>query len=238
MLALYEFVKLTHLLAGAIGLLLVPVPLLVKKGGVVHRRVGKLFVIAMNVAGASGLAMAASWLVAPAVFRSSTDVVSARASGLFLGTIALITLSAIHQLTAATRRKRLPLPQPAWIDRALPIATALAGLVTATTGLALGGALLIAFGALAVFAAIGDLRFSLRPLPTRMAWWYQHMRSAMVAVIATLTAFLVFGGRRWLAGLVPPGWGWLLWIAPAVVLVPLTELWVARWAARFGERRR
>jgi hypothetical protein len=71
-----------------------------------------------------------------------------------------------------------------------------------------------------------------------MAWWYQHMRSAMVAVIAALTAFLVFGGQRLLAGLVPRGWGWVLWIAPAVVIVPLTELWVARWAARFGERRR
>jgi hypothetical protein len=236
----YDIVRVLHLLGGAAGLLLVPVPILTKKGGALHKRAGKLFVIAMTIASWSGLAMALSWLFAPTEFRpagSEGDVASVRASGLFLGTIALITLSGIHQLLRAPARKRESMPAPTLADRALPLATAIAGVATAATGLVFAKGLLIAFGVLAIFAGISDLRFSLRKLPSRMAWWYQHMSGAMVTVIATLTAFLVFGGRRFFADLVPDGLGWILWIAPALVIVPATELWIRRYKRRFGEHR-
>jgi hypothetical protein len=236
----YEIVRVLHLVGGAVGLLLVPVPLLTKKGGKLHKQVGKWFVLAMTIASWSGLAMALSWLVAPMEFRpagSDADAAGVRASGLFLGTIALITLSGIHQLVRAPARKRESVPAPTFTDRALPLATSIAGVATAATGLVFAKGLLVAFGSLAVFAGIGDLRFSLRKLPSRMAWWYQHMSGAMVTVIAALTAFLVFGGRRLLAQIVPDGYGWILWIAPAIVIVPATELWIRRYKRRFGEAR-
>ena len=236
----YDIVRVLHLVGGAVGLLLVPVPLLVKKGGTLHKRVGKAFVVAMTIASWSGLAMAVSWLVAPLAFRpvgADADPTGIRASGLFLATIALITLSALHQLVRAPARKRESTPAPTRTDRALPLVTAIAGVATLATGLAFGRGLLIAFGALAIFAGISDLRFAVRKLPSRMAWWYQHMSGAMVTVIATLTAFLVFGGRRIVAEIVPDGVGWVLWIAPALVIVPATELWISRYKRRFGERR-
>jgi hypothetical protein len=236
----YDIVRALHLVGGAAGLLLVPVPLLTKKGGALHKRAGKLFVLAMTTASWSGLAMALSWIVLPHEFRpagSDADPTSVRASGLFLGTIAFITLSGIHQLLRAPARKRETTPAPTFTDRALPLVTAIAGVATAATGLVFGRGLLVAFGLLAIFAGISDLRFSLRKLPSRMAWWYQHMSGAMVTVIATLTAFLVFGGRRFFADLVPDGFGWVLWIAPALVIVPTTELWSARYKRRFGEHR-
>lgn len=236
----YDIVRIVHLLAGAVGLLLVPVPLLTKKGGKLHKQVGKLFVGAMTLASETGLAMATAWLVAPAYFHpegAGADPTSARAGGLFLATIAFITLSGIHQLVRAPARKGETTPAPTFRDLALPLATAVAGVATAATGLALAKGLLIGFGALAIFAGISDLRFSTRKLPSRMAWWYQHMGGAMVTVIATLTAFVVFGGRRLFADLVPDGFGWVLWIAPALVIVPATELWIARYKRRFGEHR-
>jgi hypothetical protein len=239
--ALYSIAQFLHLVGGAVGLVLVPVPLLVKKGGPLHKRVGKVFVVAMTIAGWTGLAMALSWLIAPQEFRparmaeAAPDVV--RASGLFLGTIALITLSAIRQRMRAPTRKRETVVAPSRIDRALPLVTTIAGVATASTGILHGRGLLIGFGALAVFVGTTDLRFVLRPLESRMAWWYQHMRGAMVAVISALTAFLVFGGRRWLADLVPENWRWILWFAPALVIVPATQLWIASYKRRFAERR-
>jgi hypothetical protein len=235
----YEIVRVLHLVGGAVGLMLVPIPLLTKKGGTLHKRVGKVFVVAMTIASWSGLAMALTWLVAPLVFRpagSDADPVAVRASGLFLGTIALITLGGIQQLLRAPTRKRDSAPAPSLFDRALPLVTAISGVATAATGLVFGRGLLIAFGALAVFGGISHLRFVLRPLRSRMSWWYQHMTGAMVTVIAALTAFLVFGGRRWLAELVPEDVRWVFWIAPALVIVPATELWIRRYQRRFGER--
>jgi hypothetical protein len=234
----YDLVRFVHLVGGAVGLLLVPVPLLVKKGGALHKRVGKIFVVAMALASWNGLAMAFSWLVAPDRFGpTGVDAATARAFGLFLGTIALITLSAIHQLVRAPQRKREQTPAPTRFDRGLPLATAIAGVATFATGLVFARGLLVAFGVLAVIGGVSDLRFALRPLPSRMGWWYQHMRAAMTAVISALTAFLVFGGRRWLSELVPTDLTWIFWIAPALVIVPATEMWVARFARRFGERR-
>jgi hypothetical protein len=186
--------------------------------------------------------MAATWLVAPNEFRPArmvdAPVEAVRGSGLFLGTIAFILLSALRQMTRAPLRKREKVLAPSIVDRALPLVTAIAGIATAATGLLYGRGLLIAFGTLALFAGTTDLRFVMRPLPTRMAWWYQHMNGAMVAVISALTAFLVFGGRRLLADLVPEQWRWVFWIAPAVVIVPATRLWIASYRKRFGERRK
>lgn len=230
----YALVRWLHVAGGAVGLLLVPVPLAVTKGSRIHRAVGKVFVIAMAIAGASGLLMAASWLVAPTAFRTGTPA-SVRASGLFLGTIALITLSAVQQMVRSTRRKRGHAPWWSPIELVLPVATVVAGIATIAIGLLAGRGLLLAFGGLAVFAGTVDLRFTLRPLRTRMAWWYQHMQASMVAVIAALTAFLVFGGRRWLSAVVPEAWGWVLWIAPALVIVPILRRWIASYRRRFRE---
>lgn len=239
--AVYSLAQILHLVGGAVGLLLVPVPLVVKKGGPIHKRVGKVFVLAMTIAGWTGLFMATTWLVAPLEFRpgrmETAPVEAVRGSGLFLGTIALILLSALRQMTRAPLRKREKTVAPTLVDRALPLATAIAGIATAATGLLHGRGLLVAFGVLAIFAGTTDLRFVVRPLPTRMAWWYQHMTGAMVAVISALTAFLVFGGRRWLADLVPEEWRWIFWIAPALVIVPATQVWIASYKRRFGEKR-
>jgi len=236
----YEIVRWLHLLGGAVGLLLVPGPLLTKKGGALHKRIGKLFVLAMTTAGASGLVMALLWLAFPRTFQpagSDGEVAAIRASGMFLATIGLLTLCAIRQLVRAPVRKREPRAAPSMLDLALPIASAGFGAVTIVSALASGRGLFLVFGGIALFSAIEDLRFVTRPLPSRMGWWYQHMRGAMVAVIAALTAFLVFGGRRWLADLVPVDARWVFWIAPTLVIVPATEIWVARYKRRFGERK-
>jgi hypothetical protein len=234
---LYALVRSLHILAGMAGLALAIAPLVTRKGARLHRQTGRWFVHAMTIAGITGLAMSVAWLVAPARFHpaGATDPVAARIAGLFLGTIALVTLAALQQMLSALTRKRQPAPSPSALDIALPIAMAAAGLVSLTTGVLAHRGLLVAFGALAVANGISDLRFVLRPLPTRMAWWYQHMRGAMGALIAAVTAFLVLGARRMVGDFLPPSLAWLPWIAPAAIAVPLFSLWIARFRQRFGE---
>lgn len=233
MLAVYEVARVLHLAGGAIGLVSMFVPLCSRKGSRLHRRAGKIFAVAMIVAGLTGVGMSGSWLVFPEAFVG--DDRQERINGLFLGTIGLLMLGAVQQMLRSTARKGRIEPRPTRLDVGLPVACGGFGVVTATVGVLVGGPLLIVFGALAAWTALGDLRFVLRPLPSPKAWWYQHMQGAMIAMISAITAFVVFGGRQWLGGLLPDGLRWTLWIAPSVVIVPLFTVWTARWRQRFGE---
>ena len=59
-------------------------------------------------------------------------------------------------------------------------------------------------------------------------------------IIAATTAFLVLGGRRWMGDAIAPEWRWVLWIAPALVVVPTFQLWIHAYRVRFegGSRRK
>lgn len=234
---MYEAVRVLHILGGAVGLVAMFVPLLTKKGSPLHRRVGKVFALAMIVAGVGGIAMSVTQLASPGLFVDAPRHGLARTNGLFLGTIGLLMLGAVQQMLRALDRKKQAAPRPSRLDIALPVASVVAGVITAAVGVGVGAPLLVGFGLLTLANAIGNLRFVLRPLSSPKAWWYQHMQGAMVAMISAITAFVVFGGRQWLGGLLPAQLGWTLWVAPAVVLVPLFSVWTARWRRRFGEHR-
>lgn len=231
---LYDAIRVLHIAAGAVGLVSMFVPLLSKKGSRLHRRVGKVFAAAMIISGVAGTVMSATQLVIPTAFTNrSADLV--RINGLFLGTIGLLMLCAVQQMLRSLDRKKQPQPRPSRLDLGLPIASVCFGAITTIVGVWFAAPLLIGFGLLAALTAVGDLRFVTRPLRTPKAWWYQHMQGAMVAIISAVTAFVVFGGRHMLAELVPAPMRWVFWVAPALVLVPLFQVWTTRWRRRFGE---
>ncbi len=132
-------------------------------------------------------------------------------------------------------RKRSPAPAPTRLDLALPAIMVVFGASTVVVGAIYGAMLPVIFGVIATSTGIGDLRFVTRPLSTPKAWWYQHMRGAMVAIISGVTAFAVLGGNRLLRQVMPAELVWVPWIAPSVVLVPLFTVWIGRWKRRFGE---
>lgn len=63
----YDFsvLKAAHIIAGAIALLVLFIPMLTKKGGNVHRKVGWVFVAAMAVGALTAVAMTIITLVEP-----------------------------------------------------------------------------------------------------------------------------------------------------------------------------
>lgn len=235
MLSVYAAVRALHILGGALGLVSMFVPLLSRKGSPLHRRVGTVFAWSMIVAGISGVLMSATWLLVPTAFTDEAGVVALRVRGLFLGTIGLLMLGAVQQMLRSLTRKRSPAPRASRLDVALPATSLVVGAITAIAGLRFGAPLPIVFGVLTAVTSVGNLRFVLRPLRTPKAWWYQHMTGAMVAMISAITAFAVFGGARLMAGMIPSDLRWVPWIAPAVIIVPLFQIWIAKWRRRFGE---
>ena len=112
---------------------------------------------------------------------------------------------------------------PSWIDHMAAILMAAAGAVMGGWGgLVLvnghgGGIVPVAFGAIGLLLSVGELRRVGRPVdqPTRLVI---HMSRMMGATISVLTAFLVVNVRF------EPGW--IVWLAPTVVLTPLI-FWMA-----------
>jgi hypothetical protein len=113
----------------------------------------------------------------------------------------------------------------AWPDRAAALLMMLAGSAMIALGVFVvtrgnaGGIVLLAFGAIGGSLAWTDLRRIGRPCdrPTRIA---NHLIRMMGATIAVITAFLVVNVRF------DPGW--IVWLAPTVVLTPLIIVWSRR----------
>jgi uncharacterized membrane protein len=214
---------LAHIIGGAVGLGSMAVPLVAKKGGGLHVRAGWVFVAGMGLAGVSGAGMAARFFL-----RDRPG------AGVFFGLLSLLLLESLWGALAAVKRKRRPEPSRRPLDLVVPALLGLAGLGGLGYAVAAGRPLVGFFGGLSLLSAGGDLLFALRPLPSPMAWWYRHMASIMVACISAVTAFLVLNVSR-LVGPLPREVGWLPWVLPTVITVPLFMRWIRRYRVRFRD---
>ena len=235
----YDLLRLTHVLGGFLGLLAFALPLIATKGGKIHRRAGWIFTGGMTLASVTGLVITVLWLAAPLAFKPHSDgelaahLARVKTGAFFLGAISLLTLEALWQGLRALSRKRAPDRTPNAVDIGLPVALLAAGLWVGMHGLSTRQWLLVAFAAIEIGTALGDLRFVMRPLSSKMAWWYQHMNGMMVAVIGAITAFLVVGVRTMLV--VPDAYAFVPWLLPSAIIVPSFMLWIRHYKVRFGE---
>lgn len=227
--------RIVHLVAASASLLVLGVPLVAKKGGALHRRVGWIWVAIMTVAIVTGLAIAAAALAWPAVMRPGVDPGRVRTFNLFLLLVGAMSASAVWQGVRATGRKRSPVGSRHPVDVGLPALAIALGLVVVALGIARASVLFCAFGLGSIALTSGHLRFAWRPLPSKMAWWYGHMNGMLGAVIVTITAFAIAGMRRFVT--VPESLGWMPWIVPGVVLGPALAMWQRYYRERFGEGR-
>lgn len=197
-----------HVLAGAVALLSMWVPIFSKKGGKLHRRAGWVYVWTMAVVSVSAL-VASGVRVALAPDR--------REGSLFLMMVAILAgvatwwgVSVLRQKNRSTSSKRVL----DWAAAAALLLSGLAGIVYWTLGAML---LFGIFGALNV--AIGA-RFvhTLRTTPTnRWWWWFEHFFGMIVACIGTVTAFLVVNYGSAPAALRAAIPSIAVWVAPGIV---------------------
>src|SRR5215472_9664633 len=114
----YSLLRFTHIAAGTLGLLTLTVPLVAKKGGTVHTRVGWVFTGAMASSALTGLLIAALWIAVPLTVKPPAPSLSAeqgaarahffRSFGAFLGFVGILTLSSLAQGIGALGRKTRP----------------------------------------------------------------------------------------------------------------------------------
>lgn len=222
---LYRINLMLHVLCGVVGLLVMLVPLLARKGARTHRHFGWAFVIAMSLVSVTGIDMALSWVLAPAHFRPGLPVQRVMIDAMFLTLIGALTANALGQAIFALRQKCRPKAVPVWHVNVLFALLAFSALISLALGVADGDPLSLVFGAGALALLARDLRFTFLRFASPHAYLYQHINAVGTACISVLTAFLVLGARRVLSADILGTHAWWLWVTPTLVFAPLFQLW-------------
>ena len=208
---LFHYALLLHIMCGTIALIVAPLAMITIKGGLWHRRWGKIYFWAMV-----GISISAT-------------VMCFIRSGLFLFLVAIFSFYlALTGYTVLKRKK--PEDRPGWLDWFAAIAMLIAGVALVATG-ALDSSLgneryvRIVFGLLGLRLSLLDIRRFIKPSQDKRAWMFSHMTRFLATYIATVTAFSVVNFQ-----FLPYLWRWL-W--PTVIGIAGIFIWRAYYERKF-----
>jgi uncharacterized membrane protein len=189
--AMRDHLLRSHIVAGAIALASMIVPLVARKGGRVHRRAGWVFVVAMT-----GVSVTAFALAIWRFTMADAQHPNAHANGLFLFYVATLTAAGVSSGVRALRFKTRRAPhRNAW-DLGIAAANVAMAVATLVYGLIEHRTLLVAFSFVGLITGGGQLRYWLRTPTTSRHWWFAHMGGMLGSCIAALTALVVVNASR------------------------------------------
>lgn len=201
---LHSILIYIHIAAGIASLCFGFIPLVSKKGGRNHKKIGLLFYYSMFVV-----------------------AITALLTSLYDGFTLLTHLGvfAIHLNYFGIRSLREKSMKSSPIDWGVNIL----GLTNAVLMITSGSVILIIFGIVSLSNVVSIIKLNImvlrnKPIP-RLAWLTQHIGLMVGAYIATVTAFLVNNVRA-----MEPVW--LLWLLPTAVFVPLSIYWVNKYVKK------
>ena len=222
--ALSHYGLIFHVAAGIIGFFVAPAAMITVKGGLWHRRWGKVYFWAMTAAATS------------AILLSTFGV----RQNLFLTFIGVFSFYLSYSGYRILYQKRPAQGQgPKWFDWIVAIATAVTGIGLITAGIlkptpmwAQISVVAIVLGAGCFLNAGQDIYRFLNPPSDKNFWWYGHMTGMLASYIAAVTAFLVNNARH--MGFGGPIWVW--WLLPTIVGVPAIATWTRYYRAKFNRK--
>lgn len=231
--SIFNALILIHIVVGSVGLASFWVPVFARKRRGLHTQAGRVFAYAMMATATSAAVAATLTLIDPLGTHPETSSRyedSLRAfNGLMLLYLSVITFSAAF---SGLRAVRLKARYGGHRER-VEIAVNLLGFVLAAgvmvIGLQRGSALMIGLSLIGLLGTPGNLKMILSPAVSPREWKYQHMSSMLGAGIAAHTAFFVFGAGRFVDSALSSSP--LVWLAPTILGVPATMIWV-RWQRR------
>jgi len=249
--------RLSHVIAGLIGICVFWIPVFAAKGGRLHVCFGRLFTWCACYAGATGLLLSCWAIVHPPSFFGDPGLQSTRDADLpyqvenarFLysitGFVALMVLAGtwFGVRLARTRGDHTRLRSP-------PLLAMLGTLGLWSLGLIGYGAhslvashagahllapaaagrywISIVLGIVGVYGVLGDLRYILRPPATRWAWRYRHMECMLGAGIGFHAAASFFIAKELLHVRLGGAAQLAPMLLPVAVGVPVMWVWIAR----------
>ncbi len=228
-----------HVAFGFAGLAAFWIPIVTRKGGISHRRFGRIYVYcAYVVLGSAAVSVTYRLLK----FFAEGNVVADNPTGvsflMFLGYLSVVTFITVRHGDAVLKFKQTPQSMNTPLNRTL------AGVaIAASCGLVLftlvvnppTRIVLFALSPIGFLIGIGILKYVSGAAQSPRAWMYEHLGSMIGGGIAFHTAFAVFGSAR-LFDLGLSGWVAVLpWALPAAIGIPASVLWTRHYQKKFGE---
>lgn len=190
-----------HIATGALSAVTFWVPVLGEKGGALHRKAGKVFVVCMLLTGSFASAMSILTLIDPMgthphlVGQFDAEFVRAIFGWLMLHLgILTVNLTWYGWLCAQHRRNRDAIRE--WKNVALQPILLIAALNCALQGWLSGEYLMIGLSIVGVATAGTNAWFLYKPNPGPRDWLKEHLKALVGAGISVYTAFMAFGSVR------------------------------------------
>jgi uncharacterized membrane protein len=210
---LFSIARFLHIASGFLALCIFLVPIVTKKGGRLHNRVGWIYVIAMGMVSLTAFIMA--------VYRLTWDAgpdPDAIPFSWFLVFVAVLSSATAWYGVRVLRYKRRQQRHRGVMDLFFPSLLLAAGIGISIYGWVIAFPLLQYFPLLGLFLGGSQLVYWLTTPRTKSHWVVEHIVGMLSCCISTVTAFTVFGAPRLLG---VEAVSLFVWFTPTVLLVPL-----------------
>lgn len=215
---LFHTLVALHIVTGATGAIAFWVPVIGRKGGVDHRRWGRVFTRSLLVTGTVAIAMSLLTLHDPIGThphlegRFEPEFIRGIFGWMMLHN-GILTLNLVWYGWLCVTNRRSHAENLEWRNLGLQAALTLAAIACAWDGYSIGQPLMMGL-AVVGFATVGtNLFFLYKPRRAPQDWQKEHLKALVGAGISVYTAFLAFGSVR----IVPE-----LALNPLMWAVPLT----------------
>lgn len=207
--AITKVLLATHVFIGMTSIILIWIPIFLKKGSKYHILIGKTYVFLMWVVVLSaGLLSIKNILIGEFVMAA------------FLGFLAIITANPLWYGIAILKNKKGLSDSYRKKHMAFNGLIAVTGVLLFAYGIFLegqnAGILMIIFGILGMSSG-KDVLDSYRGKNENKSWIEEHISGMLVSGIAAYTAFAVFGGRNFFSEYLNGYWSILPWVMPTIV---------------------
>lgn len=208
-LSLFLLSLVLHISAGFTALLLFWIPIVTKKGGKLHNRVGWIYVAAMGIVSITGAHLSITRIV-----TGGTDI----AFSWFLLFISILSGTSAWYGVRVLKFKGRKTRHKKAIDLFASSLLLFSSIGISLFGITIGDPLLTWFPLLGLFLGSIQLSYWLRRPKEKFGWWFEHIGAMIGSCIATVTAFTVFAAPRLLN---IEAVSLFLWFLPTILLMPV-----------------
>lgn len=206
-----KLLTLIHVSLGALSLLLFWLPVFTKKGGKIHRKIGKLYVLFMW-----GVVITAGMLSVKNV------LIGEMTAALFLGFLTLITGNPLWYGVAILKNKKgvsKAYKQTHFSFNIVIILFSLFLLGYALLNLDEGSSVLMIFFGILGISSTPQILKDYRTQLADKSWFKEHYQGMVISGTAAYTAFFAFGGRQFFDDILTGYWQIIPWILPTILTV-------------------
>jgi uncharacterized membrane protein len=226
---LFSVFRILHIIAGFVALLIFWIPMVTRKGGKVHNRIGWIYVWAMGVVSVSAFYMG----IYRVLFDENADQDRVSFSWFLIFISILSGASAWYGIRVLRFKKRKGVHRNL-VDLFVSILLVSTGIGIGVYGFSIDSGLITYFPILGLVLGGIQLNYWLRKPVKRQHWYFEHFGGMISCCISTVTAFTVFGAPRLLN---IQSTNLLLWMLPSFVLVPVLIGFTIFYSKKFSNKK-